>query len=271
MEAIQLIEDFIGNGRLERAIVELESYTSANYPNKSKECIAVKSQYYKLQKEKIQGLLTTEQFNVSMNQIRNLTLDLLHGLQEKVQPDFSQSVFISYNHKDRDIALRIAEILEANNIGVSMDCEIMQAGENIEDFIIRNIMANKTTLTIISDYSLISGWVAIETLYTFYLSKFTNEKKMIAAYLTDSFFSPDFRINATIKIDQEIAQIDQYIDQYNLLKIDSTDLNDQKTRWYKLRHNLGEIIAYLKSVLCIDIRPNTIDAGMDRILRSIIN
>jgi hypothetical protein len=125
------------------------------------------------------------------------------------------------------------------------------------------------TVSIVSNRSLLSAWVALESIEAFYKENTSNSKKFIACYIDDDFFETDFRLNATKQIDAKIADIDNRIPEYIILKIDTNDLNSQKTRLYKLRNNLGDILARLKDSLCLDIRGDKFDDSIGKIVNAI--
>jgi hypothetical protein len=179
------------------------------------------------------------------------------------------TVFISYNHDDREIADKLNTALEKNGIEVRIDHAVMEAGTSIQEFIENSIRETEVTISMVSNRSLLSAWVALESIETFYKERFTGGKIFIACYIDDDFFSTDFRLNATKQIDAKIADIDNKFAEYITLKIDSNDLNNQKSRLYKLRNNLGDILVRLKESLCLDLRGNKFDESVTKIVSTI--
>jgi tetratricopeptide (TPR) repeat protein len=179
------------------------------------------------------------------------------------------TVFISYNHGDGEIADKLKATLEKSGIVVRIDKAVMEAGANIQEFIESSIRDTGVTLSIISNRSLLSAWVALESIDTFYHERFTSSKKFIACYVDDDFFRTDFRLNATKQIDLKIGEIDELIPEYMVQKIDTNDLNSQKSRLYKLRNNLGDILLRLKESLCVDIRKDKFDESVAKIVSAI--
>jgi len=180
----------------------------------------------------------------------------------------SRRVFISYNHKDKLIAEKLSNNLKLSGAKVIIDSEMMKAGENISNFIEKCILESDITLSIISNNSLLSSWVGIETINTFYHEKYS-DKKFIACYTDDDFFDNKFRITATRKIDEKIKELDNLILEYMELKLDPTDLNNEKTRLFQLRNNLGDILQRLRNSLCIDINDNVFEDNIKRIISAI--
>ena len=108
----------------------------------------------------------------------------------------------------------------------------------------------------------------METINTFYHTKFNKDKKFIACYIDDDFFSPRFRLEATKKIDDKLAEIDDLIPEYIQNKMDTIDLNSEKSRLHQLRNNLGEILLRLKESLTLDIRDDQYDESLNRIINT---
>jgi hypothetical protein len=163
-------------------------------------------------------------------------------------------VFISYNHEDAAVARRLRDALRAAGLRVAMDIDSMAPGERIQDFIERSIRESDAVISIVSTKSLLSSWVAVETVSAFHRQKWSDGKLFIGALLSDDFLRPEFRLECTRTIDERLQTIEQLLPEYPEKMIDPVDLNDEKTRLYELRNNLGSILANLKGSLCLDLR-----------------
>ena len=181
----------------------------------------------------------------------------------------AKTVFISYNHGDSEIADKLKAALEEKGIVVRIDKAIMDAGADIQGFIESSIRDTDVTLSIVSNRSLLSAWVALESITAFYNEMFQSDKKFIACYIDDDFFKIDYRLKATKQIDAKIEKIEKLIQKYAAQKIDTNDLNSQKTRLYKLRSNLGDILLRLKESLSLDVREGRFDDSLARIVKTI--
>jgi threonine dehydrogenase-like Zn-dependent dehydrogenase len=177
--------------------------------------------------------------------------------------------FISYNHDDTAAALRVKQLLEKHGVEVIIDADSMLAGEHISEFIRRSILDSDVVISIISSRSLNSAWVASETIGSINRNKWGEEVTLIACYLDDQWFQPEFRLECTKKIDERLQRIEQLISEYPAQKLDSSDLNDEKTRLYDLRNNLGTILAAFKDLLCLDIRDDQFDESGRRLVNTI--
>ena len=277
-ELIAETKKLIAADKLEKAIEQLSGFVSGKNTELANQLITHQAALAKNKKDSRRGLIGTDEENQTRTRIRFAVLDMLSELEEggpdpepSPTPESHPTVFISYNHGDREIAGKLKATLEQNGIVVRIDSETMQAGEDIKSFIERSIRDTGVTLSIISNKSLLSAWVAMETINTFYHEKFKEDKKFIACYIDDDFFSPRFRLDATKKIDEKLKEIDGLIPEYIQNKIDTIDLNNEKTRLHQLRNNLGEILLRLKESLTLDIREDQYDASLARILDTIKN
>src|SRR5262249_41574306 len=87
-------------------------------------------------------------------------------------PMSTKKAFISYNHEDRDIAEKLKSALETHHILVTIDNVAMRASQDIEEFIEGSILDADITLSVVSNRSLLSGWVALESIAALYRTGF---------------------------------------------------------------------------------------------------
>jgi len=83
---------------------------------------------------------------------------------------------------------------------------------------------------------------------------------------------PDFAYNVAQAAAEDFhGRIVEYqpIPEYIAKKIDTNDLNTQKTRLYKLRNDLGDILQKLTGSQSLDIRESEFDRSLARIVRSV--
>ncbi|HSS22042.1 MAG TPA: TIR domain-containing protein [Pyrinomonadaceae bacterium] len=268
------IRRLVAADKLEQAIEELLPAVRGKNEDLANDLIKCQSDLAKSQKDSRRGLITDEEASKARTRVCYAILEMLKEIEAPGPaplpiPSNSPSVFISYNHSDSDVADRLKTALEKNGIVVRIDTAVMEAGANIQEFIESSIRDTGVTVSLVSNHSLLSAWVALESIDTFYQEKFTGKKKFIACYIDDDFFRTDFRLNATKQIDAKIDEIDKLIPEYSAAKIDTNDLNSQKTRLYKLRNNLGDILLRLKESLCLDIREDKFGEGVAKVVRAI--
>ncbi len=263
------IRNLVAADKLEQALQALSGYLGDKDVDLSNELIALQANLTKSKKTSRRHLITQEEEDRSRAKIRFAILDLLQEVEKIQEESKSSMVFISYNHEDSDIARKLREALKEHGIDVWIDSETMQPGEDIKSFIERSILATDVTLSVVSNKSLLSAWVAMETIDTFYHGKFKEDKRFIACYIDDDFFKAQFRLEATQKIDAKIAEIDQLIPQYIEQKIDTNDLNSEKSRLFELRNNLGTILMRLKGSLSLDVREDQFEQSLKRLVNTL--
>jgi hypothetical protein len=174
-------------------------------------------------------------------------------------------VFLSYSHEDTAAVVKLRTELGRLQIPVTIDSESMAAGQNIGDFIRGSIRSTRATIWIVSAKSLASGWVGVEMITSLNNAELWKGHQLIACYVDDDFFDDDFRLRQTQEIDGRIDQIEALIHDHAERELDSDDLDAKKSRLYKLRNNLGELLNHLRSTLCLDLRENKFDDTVKRL------
>ncbi|NDD65216.1 MAG: TIR domain-containing protein, partial [Acidobacteria bacterium] len=177
-----------------------------------------------------------------------------------------KTVFISYSTKDKETAAKVRKVLVEHGIDVTIDSESLDPGKDIRAFIDKAIRETQVTLSIVSENSLTSDWVALETLDSFEAEKYLEGKKFIACYVDARFFERAFVIEAVDQIDMEIKELEKLIRSAARKKLDATNLQTQKSRKYNLRNNLPKILDRLNRSLTLDIRGEGFDTSLQRII-----
>lgn len=178
-------------------------------------------------------------------------------------------VFISYNHQDFETANNIKYALENKKIDVIIDKVDMKPGSDIKEFIEKSVLESNIIISIVSNASLKSAWVAMETINTFNKGGFYKNKKLIACYLDDDFFQLDYTLKTINVIDDQIKINQELIAKYHKKMMDTRDLNNQNTRLLALRNNLDEIIRKLRESLCLDVREGNFENSIKQLIKSI--
>ena len=163
-------------------------------------------------------------------------------------------VFVSYSHDDSEVVARLHKLLRDNDIDVTVDTDAMAPGERISDFIERSIRDADVVVSVVSTRSLQSAWVASETIQSISHIKWRRKGGLIACVLDDDWAQAEFRLQCTRQIDERLQRIEKLLPDYAAQRLDSTDLNEEKTRLFGLRNNLGDLLATFKETLCLDIR-----------------
>lgn len=179
-------------------------------------------------------------------------------------------VFISYNHKDQEVALKIKEKLQNAGIKVIIDVEAMGTGENISEFIKKCIKKSGITLSLISANSLMSAWVAMETIWSSY-DETLRHRYFMPCNIDDSFFKIAFTDQALDVIDEKILEVSDTIAKRLKKGRGIEDLTDELTRLNRLRVELPSIIGRLKKSLCVNLIEEKFDSGMEKVIKDILS
>jgi hypothetical protein len=145
----------------------------------------------------------------------------------------------------------------------------MGPGEQIRDFILKSVGSTAATVCIVSRRSLLSGWVALESLLALTVADLWGKRRFIACYVDDDFLDLAFSVKATDIIDRKIGEIDKLIAKHRAKRIDTTELNDEKSRLFRLRSGLGDVLARLRGGLCLDVRPGKRAASVAKLIETL--
>ena len=247
------------------------------YPDMQNQLLTIAAQFADTRKKENIGLLDTSEAMKFYTKINFSVLEMINEIEQQQATGVNtdkplqtkntekKRVFISYNHHDSEIANRLKEKLRAQNIQVVIDSERMQAGEDIKEFIEKSVRETGVTISLVSATSLLSAWVAMESINTFYHEKTDTKKKFIACFITDDFFKRNFTDEALDHIDGEVKEIQNLITARMEKNRSIRDLQNELTRMTELRNNMDEITRRLRESLCIDIRGEMLETNFSKI------
>ena len=247
------------------------------YPDMQNQLLTIAAQFADIRKKENIGLLDNSEAMKFYTKINFSVLEMINEIEQQQATGVNtdkplqtkntekKRVFISYNHHDSEIANRLKEKLRAQNIQVVIDSERMQAGEDIKEFIEKSVRETGVTISLVSATSLLSAWVAMESINTFYHEKTDTKKKFIACFITDDFFKRNFTDEALDHIDGEVKEIQNLITARMEKNRSIRDLQNELTRMTELRNNMDEITRRLRESLCIDIRGEMLETNFSKI------
>ncbi|MFN0213150.1 MAG: TIR domain-containing protein [Saprospiraceae bacterium] len=180
------------------------------------------------------------------------------------------SVFISYNHGDREAVDNIESYLEEKGLRVIRDTEDMHAGESIQAFIHRVMQEEGIILSVVSRNSLRSGWVGLENDLAFYSSLFGG-RQFIPVMLDNEVFKDGFIYSVVEDIDKKLQDLEADTQKRRKLHLPDDDLIPKRQRLQGLRQNLPKIMTRLQEVLTVDIAGNNFESGMAKVERTVKN
>lgn len=192
------------------------------------------------------------------------------SLQAQPAPARAGTLFISYNHADAQAAQALMGALQAAGMRVIIDSETMAPGGDIGGFVRRSVASSRATLCLVSERSLLSGWVAQETLLALASDELhasgASMREFIALWLDDGFLAPQARLKLTETIDARLAELQGLRRRQEDLQLDTVDLDSDLARLHALRHGLGRILQRLRGTLALDWREAARGASQARLL-----
>ena len=264
------IQELIATGKTEEALELLKNCTD--------EALLLMARFSGLKRQYNMGMISFEDWTRTQNQINYAALELADECKEdagntgnpSVKPGKqSVSAFISYNHKDSSEMERVKGWLESNGVEVTVDVQDMRAGEDIESFIRSAFDKSRFVLSMVSQNSLMSGWVSKEFNTALVLNNRTS--KWIPVSLDKSVFEYEFYVEAMSDIEKMHDEMSARMIEALQKKMDITPLQDEMSRLNSLKSTLGNTIAELKKVLIVDIAGTSFDQGMKKVLETMKN
>lgn len=163
------------------------------------------------------------------------------------------NVFISYNHGDLNTALKIRDLIKNSGLEVTIDQDSMYDGQEIKNFISSSIQKANVVLTLISNKSLESGWVGVETFETMFAETQNGQRKLIGCVLDSDFYNYDYTMSTIEKLDAEIKKRKKVLIKQLNQGVSVTDISTEIDRLRNLRQNFPETIKRLRDFKCIDV------------------
>jgi TIR domain/SIR2-like domain len=228
-----------------------------------------REKYTILKKESKNELCTFIASRLELEFIDNEPLSFLNQLYDAcISQRLAKSarkIFISYSHKDKDTAGKIAAFLKTKNIDVIIDEQSMPGGQKIETFI-EKIKTVDGVLTVVSKNSLLSAWVTKEIITTLRAT----DKYFLPCCLDDAFLDKNFiKETAEVYVQEKVNEINQQVAQRGLGKTD--DLDMERKSWTEYFTSLPDVLQELNKRKCISIKESDFSKGLDSIEEAILS
>jgi len=210
----------------------------------------------------IKQFFISEMKNLESNQAP----DILLTSEKKIM----KKIFISYNHKDLTFVTQLKQDLEQSNIQLIIDIDSMKFGDDIQGFIERSVQSSDITLSVISENSLASPWVMLETLETFQQEDALQTLRFIPVVIDQSYQSANFSAQLIDHIEKSIDLIVDEISRLSKKYVATDSLDLQKKRLVTLRSNIDLILLNLSQRFVADFSTNEqYQMNFSRLLKSI--
>lgn len=267
---IEQARALIGSGKTAGAIDILLS-NSSEYPDLHAQLLMQAAKLKDISKKEMMGLISFDDAMMARNQVNYAVLEIIRELEQQAAQNAKKTVFISYNHADALVANKIKTRLQSEGIDVTIDSEEMGAGDDIKSFIEKCIRENETVLSLVSRKSLLSAWVAMESINTFYQEKGETPKKFIPCYIEANFFDQGFTGEAITEIDEKLSSLGAILKSRVEQNFGIDDISSERSRLLELKHNIDKIVGRLRNSLCIDIRDKNFEQGISKVIEKINN
>lgn len=273
------IQQLIADGRTEEALDLLEKT--------SQDAVLLKARYNNGKKQYNMGMIDFSEWNRIQNQVNYAALELAGSGGSAIVvvpsnpsdpkepapvPDTksksSRKVFISYSHADRQTADAVVDHLKKNNIQPAIDKELLKAGENIEAFAARCIQENAFVLFLVSENSLLSGWVGLEILISEVGKKLIGTQILPAA-LDNTWYDSSKITDLYRKLDAQIKSLEKERKERIKINAPVVDIDEKLKRLKNHFNNLASFCNDLASVLTVDLSASSFDDGMEQLLEVI--
>lgn len=192
----------------------------------------------------------------------------LRGKPVPQKPKIDGRVFISYSYKDDEAVGRLRKRLEEFGLTVITGQDSMVAGEDITTFIKQSVASTDCTISMVSENSLMSPWVARESV-TILREKEYYRKLFLPCYLEPSFLDSNIADHILAKIQQTIGGIYEQIQQRSSQKIAIDDLADKLKLYEEHRNNAPTYITRLRNSNVVNLTNANFEVGVAKIIKDI--
>jgi len=148
---------------------------------------------------------------------------------------------------------------------VTIDRERMEPGQSISDFIKNNIRSNGYILSLVSQNSLRSGWVGMESTASLF-AEWIADKHFLPVDLDGSWYREGFYIETLRYITDSVKSKEKEAREAKKLGGRTTHIESQIARQLDLKANLSSIIERLQNVLTVPISNEHFEENMKDVL-----
>ena len=259
------IKDLIAKNRISEAIKLLKEELGD-------EVIALENQWNTLAKGEMLGTISFSDAGVQRNKIVSALLTLTNEIGEPgpVGPRNGKKVFISYNHRDRPSADRVVAFLTEKGFAVTIDHKDLLGGRDIEDWITECLRTHDFVVSLVSENSLKSGWVGMESVMTFFAEKLREESaQFIAMNLQEEVFQPDFLYKVMKFLKEDLADVENRLNQFLAEGFPTESLQSELNRKRDHFNNLGKIADRLQRCKTIHADGPAFEKGLEELAKAL--
>jgi TIR domain len=173
--------------------------------------------------------------------------------------------FVSYSHRDSEMADAVCKGLIAQNVGVVVDSGALRPAMSIEKFIKAGVRTADATIVIVSKLSLLSAWVAMECDEALRKPR----SAFFGCYVDDDFFNRSFVSSALDYADTQIDELGDNIKRRIDRRCGFDDLYADYQRHIALRSNIDKIVGQLRSTACLTLQADAFMQSVQKLGRAL--
>lgn len=177
-----------------------------------------------------------------------------------------KTVFLSYNHNDKEWANNIHSMLKDNGIEVIIDQVSTKPGQDLAEFSLESVKAADFTVSLISKNSLYSTWVMLETNDVLNAQRMDGKARFIPVYRDESVFNDEVIEKIQDGLTKKDAELSTKITE-GIQKGRMIDhLNDKRNNVKRLNFELPGFIAKLRGMKLIKISDGNFYNGVKEVV-----
>ena len=185
----------------------------------------------------------------------------------EVQPARSANptVFISYNHKDKEIVAKITNYLRENHLDFFLDSISLMGGEVLEESLAQQILARDYFVVLLSKNSLRSNWVSFESNLS-NMKAIAAKGKVVPVRMDDCL--DDFEFQGTVLEEKqaELDALERHMKKSRKYVLGHQHLSDQRQIIIDFMNNFDKMLARYRGMANINISGDLFGEGMKRLI-----
>lgn len=189
----------------------------------------------------------------------------VRGVPDREERRPSKKVFISYSHRDLGVTSKLRRKLESYGLRILIDVDSLPPGKSIREFIEESVRESDATISIVSRHSLMSTWVALETVSTLSHSS----KKLFGCFVDVDFLNREFVDEAQQYVAAEMQEIGARIKQRIDNQESFEDLYQVLEDHRRLRSNIDKIVRQLRDTVCLSLHQDVFEESCAKLARAL--
>jgi hypothetical protein len=186
-------------------------------------------------------------------------------LDKKEESRPSKKVFISYSHQDLEVTSKLRRKLESYGLRILIDVDALPPGKSIREFIAESISTSDATISIVSRHSLMSTWVALETIEALRHS----EKKIFGCFVDKDFLKRGFVDEALGEATTQMQEIGELIKKRIDNQVSFEDLYRDWTDYLRLRSSVDTIVGRLRDSACLSLDQEVFEESCKKLAKAL--